>query len=325
MDYIIPASIIAVSILIGLLLEKMAVRILKKLLHATKWEVDKNLSKSFHGIIITTFICLGLYTATMQVKLEQNVHDTLKAILLTLLILLVTSGASRMATAFIKLYQGKYKGMVSSISIFTNIIKLTIFTIGLLIVLQTLGISITPILTALGVGGLAVALALKDSLANLFAGLLIIASRQLRIGDYIKVGNDAEGHVVDINWRSTVLKTLSHNEVIIPNAKAAEAVITNFSRPQNEISVTVTLPVSYANDFSRAQSIALDTAKKVVTSHPAAIIPSDPSVKFAAFNDTSAAMNVSVRCKTFAEQYALKDELYKKVHAAFAEGGIKLP
>lgn len=323
-QYLLPLIVVLAFLVAGFVLEKIVDRIMKKFLGSNKYENSKNFAGSIHGMILTTFACLGLYTAAMQLNLDQNIRDTIRALMLTLIIFLVTSGASRIATAFVKLYQGKYKGMVSSISIFASIAKLLIYTIGLLIILQTLGISITPILTALGVGGLAVALALKDSLANLFAGLHIIASGQLKAGDYVKIAPDAEGHILDINWRSTVLKTLSHNEVIIPNSKVAEAIITNYSRPEHEISVSLAVPVSYSNDFAGVQKAALEAAKSITSSHPSAVASVEPSAKFSSFNDASASLNVSIRCKNFTEQFALKDELLKALHRKFAEEKIIL-
>ena len=319
-----PLAIIIIFLAVGFIIEKVIIRLIRAFMAKTKWQKDNAITGSIRGFGASFFLCLGLYTVLMQSKLEQNVYDMLRAILTVLIILLVTSAASRITVAVVRLYQGRYKGMLSSISIFTNIAKLLIFTIGFLIILQTLGISITPILTALGVGGLAVALALKDSLANLFAGLHIIASHQLKAGDYIKVSPDAEGHVMDINWRSTILKTMAHNEVIIPNAKVAEAIITNYSRPRDEIAVSVSVPVSYANDFAQVQKTALGVARGVASAHPSAVASAEPSAKFAAFNETSASLNVSVRCKNFAEQSALKDELLKELHHKFTQEKIAM-
>ena len=89
-----------------------------------------------------------------------------------------------------------------------NISKIIIFTIGILVILNALGISITPILATLGVGGLAVALALQDTLSNLFAGFHIVTNRIVRVGDYIKLDSGEEGYVIDVNWRTTKVKML---------------------------------------------------------------------------------------------------------------------
>src|SRR2546429_328365 len=102
---------------------------------------------------------------------------------------------------------------------------------GVLVLLSVLGIHITPILTALGVGGLAVALALQDSLANLFAGMHLLADKPIRVGDYVKIADTTEGYVVDIGWRSTRIRMLQNTVVVVPNKKVAESIITNYDLP----------------------------------------------------------------------------------------------
>src|SRR5438034_7869296 len=107
-----------------------------------------------------------------------------------------------------------------------------VFAVGLLVLLDALGIQITPILTALGVGGLALALALQDTVSNLFAGAHLLADKPIRVGDYVKIADTVEGYVVDIGWRSTRVRMLQNTVVVVPNKKVAESVITNYDLPE---------------------------------------------------------------------------------------------
>ena len=104
-------------------------------------------------------------------------------------------------------------------------------------------------LTALGVGGLAVALALQDTLGNLFAGLQIVASKQVRPGDYLLLESGQEGSVTDIAWRYTTLRTQSNNLVVVPNAKLGQSIITNFQLPDQPLSVIIEFGVAYSSDL----------------------------------------------------------------------------
>src|SRR5436190_1223926 len=104
-----------------------------------------------------------------------------------------------------------------------TVARVTICIVGALVLLSVLGIHVTPILTALGVGGLAVALALQDSLSNLFAGLHLLADKPIRVGDYVKIADAVEGYVVDIGWRSTRVRRLQNTVVVVPNKKVAES------------------------------------------------------------------------------------------------------
>ena len=116
-----------------------------------------------------------------------------------------------------------------------NLVRIVVVILGLLVILKGLGLDITPMLTALGVGGLAVALALQDTLANLFAGLYLTVAKHIRIGNYIKLSSGEEGYLVDIDWRASRLRQLTNNTVLVPNAKLSQSIVTNYHSPENEL------------------------------------------------------------------------------------------
>src|SRR6266404_164685 len=107
-------------------------------------------------------------------------------------------------------------------------------------------VAITPILTALGVGGLAVALALQDTLSNLFAGLHLLADKPIRVGDYVRLSAESvEGYVVDVGWRSTRIRMLQNNVVVVPNKRVAESVITNYDLGETRMALLIRVRVGY--------------------------------------------------------------------------------
>jgi small-conductance mechanosensitive channel len=117
-------------------------------------------------------------------------------------------------------------------------------------------------LTALGVGGLAVALALQDTLSNLFAGIHIISTRLVLPNDYIRLSTGEEGFCKDINWRNTIIRTMANNENIIPNSVLSSSILTNFSRPEQEINISIPVSVSYESDLSQVEEVCIAVAKK---------------------------------------------------------------
>src|SRR5438034_10908888 len=123
--------------------------------------------------------------------------------------------------------------------------RLTILAVGFLVLLSALGIHIAPILTALGVGGLAVALALQNTLSNLFAGMPLLADRPIRVGDYVKIADSVEGYVVDVGWRSTRVRMLQDNVVVVPNKRVAESIIINYDLPQSRLALGIRVSVDY--------------------------------------------------------------------------------
>jgi small-conductance mechanosensitive channel len=145
-----------------------------------------------------------------------------------------------------------------------GIIKGAILLIGFLIVLSTLGIAISPMITALGVGGLAVGLALKDTLSSLFAGMHILLEKSIRIGDFIRLENGLEGRVVDITWRTTRICMLSNNMVIIPNDKLSESVVTNYSLPESRMALPLSVSVDYRAEAEKVEMCLRDEILKAV-------------------------------------------------------------
>jgi len=142
-------------------------------------------------------------------------------------------------------------------------IRIIFFIIGISFILNTLGYSLTPIITALGVGGIAVALALQDTLSNLFSGFYLTISQQVRAGDYIQLDNGSEGFVHDTGWRSTTLLLPSNNYIIIPNAKLSQSIITNYSLPESKTFVSLEIKVNHNVDIEKVEEIIMDEFKKV--------------------------------------------------------------
>jgi small-conductance mechanosensitive channel len=148
--------------------------------------------------------------------------------------------------------------------------------LGLLVVLNGVGLSITAMLTALGMGGLAVALALQEPLANFFAGVFITLAGQIRIGDYVKLDSGHEGYVADFSWRSTRLRMLSNNLVLVPNAKLAQAVVVNHHLPSSDLAVVVEAGVDYASDLREVERVVMEEGPAVMAEVPGAVPEFEP-------------------------------------------------
>jgi small-conductance mechanosensitive channel len=316
-------AMIAVGFLVGLLMERIIFVRLTKVVGKTKWEGGNIVISSIHGMLLLWCVIAGAHAALYNLPLTATLFHFLRESLVILTIFTATIVAARIVVGFITLYSRGAAGILPSISISSNISKLVIYIIGLMVALQTLGISIAPILTALGVGGLAVALALKDTLANLFAGLHILLSQQLRQGDYIKMHTGEEGYVTDITWRNTTIRTLAGNMIIVPNANLAAVSITNFHLPAVDVPVRVEVGVSYESDLEQVERTALAVASEVAgeMGHP----DFTPIVRYHGFGDNSVNFAVIMRAKEFADQYLLTHEFLKRLHRRFRAEGIEIP
>ncbi|MDE3173024.1 MAG: mechanosensitive ion channel family protein [Gemmatimonadota bacterium] len=212
-----------------------------------------------------------------------------------------------------------------SANLIPNLARTGVLMVGALVLLRQLGIEITPILTALGVGGLAVGLALQDTLANLFAGIQILISKQVRVGDFIRLSSGEEGYVADITWRYTTIRQLANNFTIVPNAKLSSAVTANFNMPDLEQAVSVQVGVSYASDLERVERVTVEVARDVMRTVAGGVPAYEPSIRFHTFGDSSINFSVNLRGQDYTAQYLIKHEFIKRLTARYRAEGIDIP
>lgn len=322
---ILPLALIVGGLLVGIVFERTILDRLGKFAARTKWEGDKVILSSLRGLTTICFLLLGVHIALPYIKAPERAVLTIQKVLLISIVFLVTVILARIAVGFVRLYSRKTEAVLPSTSIFVNLARVLVFLAGGLIVLQSLGIPITPLLTALGVGGLAVALALQDTLSNFFAGLHIIASKQIRIGNYVKLDTGEEGYVQDITWRNTTIRTLPNNVVVVPNSKLASAIITNYYLPQKEMAVLVQVGVSYDSDLEKVEKVTIEVAREVMREIQGGVSEFEPFIRYHTFADFSINFTVILRAKEFVDQYLIKHEFIKKLHNRYKKEGIKIP
>ncbi|MBN1192834.1 MAG: mechanosensitive ion channel family protein [Coriobacteriia bacterium] len=239
-------------------------------------------------------------------------------------IVIATFVAARLTSTLVRRWMNA-TGAVPTTSILVNITRGAILIIGGALVLSVLGISITPVLTALGVGGLAVALALQDTLSNLFAGLQIVASKQIRPGDYLLLDSGQEGTVTDTAWRTTTLRTQTDNLVIVPNSVLAQAIVTNYRLPAEAVAATVEFGVAYDADLEHVERVVAEVAAEVMAETGADTGTHTPVVRFRSFGDSHIVGAAILYVPVYGDQFPLKSAFIKRLHSRFAEEGIHFP
>jgi small-conductance mechanosensitive channel len=267
----------------------------------------------------------GTAGAAAALPLTRTVQHNVNQVLTVLFIAVVTVSAARVIAGLVRTVTTSRSGVAGSATIFVNITRVLVLAIGFLVVLQTLGISIAPMLTALGVGGLAVALALQDTLANLFAGIHILASKTVQPGDYIRLSSGEEGYVEDINWRQTTVSDLSNNLIVIPNGQLAKTNMTNFMRPEQRLTITVQVGVAYDSDLELVERVTSEVVTEVMTEITGAVPEHEPAVRFHTFGDSRIGFMVILGVGEFSDQYRIKHEFIKRLHRRYRDEGIRIP
>jgi small-conductance mechanosensitive channel len=324
-QWIAPLGLILGGLLVGLFIDKFVLRRLKRAVALAKWNGDEIVFSALSGLPILWLMLFGIYLALQSLPLIPSWRNFMKNALLVVAILSVTIFVAKVAAGLVGLYARRIEGTLPATSLFANLTKLLVFLIGALVILQTLNISVTPILTALGVGGLAVALALQDTLSNLFSGLQIIASNQVRPGDYVKLESGEEGYVIDITWRNTAIRALPNNMVIVPNSKLASTLVTNYHQPEKEMSVLVQVGVSYQSDLNKVERVTIDVAREVMREVEGGVREFEPFIRYHTFGDSSIGFSVILRGHEFTDQFLIKHEFIKRLHERYQQEGIEIP
>jgi small-conductance mechanosensitive channel len=226
----------------------------------------------------------------------------------------------------IKEYSLRVEGALPVSSLTQNIARIVIFGVGILIILNSLGISVAPMLATLGVGGLAVALALQDTMANLFAGIFIMVNKQVRVGDYIRLDSGQEGYIADINWRSTKIRMAPNNLIFVPNSKLTQSIITNYYMPTRDTDVPIVFGVHYNSDLAKVERVVGEVAAATITALPDNTLAGvKPVVRFTGMGNSQIDMMVVIRASQFESQHIIKHTFIKMLLERFRREGIVIP
>lgn len=237
----------------------------------------------------------------------------------------VTLAVARIASAMVDVYGTTLAPTLPATSLTRNIASAMVVVTGGLVILNGLGLSITPMLTALGVGGLAVALALQEPLSNFFAGFFISLAGQIRVGDYVTLDSGQQGYVSDFSWRSTRVRMLANNLVVVPNSRLAQAIVVNHHLPTTDLAVLVEVGVDYGSDLAHVEQVVTEVGRAVMREVEGGVPEFQPFVRFHTFGDSSIDFTVILRAQEFTGQYLVKHEFVKRLHARFRTEGIVIP
>ena len=268
---------------------------------------------------------LGVHIALAVSSLPDNVRRLLDQTLLILVCASVTIVAARfVGNAVLRLSRGPGQQIASG-TLFASVSQALIVVLGALFTLSALGIAVTPLLTALGVGGLAVALALQPPLANLFSGIQLVASRQIRPGDYIALPSGQQGFVEDINWRSISIRESTNSLVVVPNTVLAQEVFTNYRLPEPRVAARVPLRVAYGSDIGFVEQLALEAVAMVGEDIKDPGTSRDAFVRVHEFAETTVNLSVSFFVKRAIDQELAKSEFLRCFYELIRRDNIGSP
>ncbi len=315
------------SILIGFLARWQFLSRLARYADTTPWAADSAVIASMRWPLPAWCLLGGSYAATRIVSIPPLLAHTLEKILLSVLIVSVSFWVSSLLGRLLELRGVGAGGLraASGTGVVRTLVKVAVLTVGTLILLGTLGISVTPLLTTMGLGGLAVAFGLRETLANLFSGMNFMLAGNINVGDFVKLGSGDEGYVEDIQWRVTRVRTLLDTIVVIPNSQLADSIVTNYHQPSPEALILVPVGVHVASDLDHVERVTCRVARRIMETIPGGVPGFEPSVRYKAFGDSSIDLWVILRVRQYPDLFLVRHELIKALVRAFATEGIVIP
>lgn len=231
----------------------------------------------------------------------------------------------RLVRGMIREYAQRFEVLRSSSGIVQGVARALVIGMGLLMLLDNFGMSITPVLASLGIGSLAVALALQPTLENFFAGVQILTDRTVMVGQFIRLESGEEGYVEKIGWRSLWIRMLPNNMVIVPNKLVMNSRMLNYDYPQSEMALLIQVGVGYDSDLARVEKVTTEVAEDVLKNVPGGNSEFKPFIRYHTFGSSSIDFTVILRVKSFIDQYLVKHEFIKHLHERYREEGIVIP
>jgi small-conductance mechanosensitive channel len=305
---------------------QLAFHTLQRWAASTTARMDEVVLRSLRVPSLLWCILLGLYVGVEVTALPPNITHVVLTIVYSLMVISVTASIANVAAAMLNQGLAQAHLAIPATGLSVAVIKVALWIVGALVLLGGLGISITPVLTALGVGGLAVALALQETLSNFFAGLHLLIEKPVRVGDFVKLETGQEGYVSDIGWRTTRIRMLPNNMVILPNSKLTQSIVTNYYLPEPRMAVLIPISVSYTADPEHIEQVVLDETHQALGTIPGLLSEPAPSVQLIpGFGASSLDFTLICHVREYTDQYRAQHELRKRILKRFRKERIEIP
>lgn len=313
------------SIIVAKFFDLVLSRFIKRIAGRTKTELDDKVFESIKTPIYFLIILAGLFLSLDSLSILAPYTLWIDRIFFIFAVLLITHAIGKTVSVLVNHWIRVEKKFEKTPQLINKVISILLYIVAFLVIINNLNIEITPIIASIGLGGLAVGLALQPTLSNLFAGLHIITDRPINPGDFIELPElNISGYVEDIGWRSTRVRTLPNQIVIVPNSKLAENTIVNNYLPETEIAALVQVGVDYKSDLRKVEEVTIDVAKKIQKTIPGAVQGFEPFIRYHTFGDSNINFSVILRVEKFVDRFLVMHEFIKELKERYDKEGIEI-
>ncbi len=313
------------------ILSKIAIfiisRVLMNLAKKTKTEVDDLILETLKKPVSTILILIGVLIAVNIITLPAIVNKALPGIIDTIIIIIVTIAIIRIFKIILHSWgeslAKKTKSKIDDqlVKLADNFITAIIWILAFVFALNTWGVAIGPLLAGIGIGGVAIAFALQNTLGNIFGGISIILDKSVNVGDLVNLTGGVSGKIMKIGLRSTKLKTFDNEMLVVPNSKLADEVIHNVAMPEPKSRVVIPFGVAYGSNVEKVKKVILSELRKIKN----LVDDPEPSVKFLEMGDSSLNFKAFFFVDSFENRFAAIDEANTRIYNALNKAKINIP
>lgn len=272
-------------------------------------------------------VCAGLYYAVRTLPLPEKAHLLASGLLFIIIVVILTNIAYRVTDELLNWYASRLSEQVSNglnrqlIPLVEKLISIFLIGTALIITLKHFNYDILSLVTALGIGSLAIGMAAKDTLANMISGFTLMIDRPFRIGDRIQLTGGQLGDVIDIGLRSTKIKTMDNTFLIIPNSELCNTILINMAFPDVRAKGRINLGVAYGSDIEAVKKLLVDTAMEI----PDVLRDPAPEGYFVSFGDSALNMALFFWVENYTKVFSVTDGINSLIVRRFQENGINIP
>ena len=329
LEPIIAVSVFAFSILLAVAFNRLVYPLLLRITHWTPTDLDAKLLLSVRRPLTLLTVVVGAYIAlSVPLDLTNRQQDAVNTAAVSLGIVLGAMALASLIPAGLNWYvenlahRTQYGLDTRLVPLARRLSIALVYGFGAVLVMDQLGINISPLIAGLGLGGLAVALAIQPTLANIFAGTYVMTEGVVSPGDYVELEGGVSGYVLDVSWRSTRIRTWRNNLVVVPNSRFAETIITNYQQPAPAVNVYLTCGVSYDSDLSHVERVSREVMDDMLDTNPQASKEYGGWFGFDSFGESNVNFWLFVQARDRLASFDVQSDLMQRLHRRFKEEGI---
>lgn len=322
------AAIFAGGLALGWLLAALARAAVHALTRSSEISLDDSIVRALRPPLVALVVLQAGAIAVRSLSFLDGRLEEARRVWVAATLLVVVLGIQRTLSALLTWYSTSPSQRlgtrlnIRSLPLVRRAVNIAVLLTGGLVVLDALGVQISPLLAGLGIGGIAVALALQPLLANVFASSYMLSDASVRVGDLVEIEGGPVGTVEDIGWRATRLRSFDNNVVLVPNSKLADSTMTNYSSSDPQSDARVLVGVAYESDLARVETVCVEVLTALRDEHEFAVKDAEPIVRFIGFGESNVDMMLKLRAVTWSDSFMLRHEMIKRLHARFERESI---